>query len=665
MENQKNLNTMEAMKEDMKEYMQKTFQIRLEEASMSETKPVNILDILDTMIAPNVDASVTANGVRDNILACQETGRRKKRNTCTCSCPDTQFKRSGNKCFGVSEHSLTNSEAVTQCSKRGAVLATIANAEDDNFVGSLMPGSVVHGSDGYWIGVNDLQEEGVFVWQDGSALSYDNWAQSWPKVDSQSNCVTKSARGEKWYNMNCHLDRRFVCSQPAENSCASADCPTETISSSNSGILTELLAETTTTTAGACVHSCSNSAFRLSGTNCFWASSTMLNYNDSKSQCCSLGAQLATVDSDADREAVKDMMESNEGNWIGLNNLGGSGWVWQDGSTPTSPNWKNNNPNEDAEKNCVTMRTSKQWANTYCYRPKYFLCSMPSQNPCDKEPSASYPGCDTTTSTTTTTTTTKKSPCTCSCPNSEFKLTGNNCFMVSETSLSFAEAIPACVEQGAQLATITSPGEDNFVNDLMAPKDAYNLSYWIGLNDIEDEGTFVWQDGLPPSSYTNWSPTGQNDVNGAKDCGSKRKDNLFWYDMKCDLQRRFVCSQPAVNSCGSGDCPTDTTSTITTSTTTTITATSTTTDTSTPSADADAFDEMAVSAVKDIMNQQECIKPSSVLGNNSAISSPKLPGVDVFLNPTKKEYMEDMTQLLLLGKFEYTGGPIFKVVLEC
>ena len=24
-----------------------------------------------------------------------------------------------------------------------------------------------------------------------------------------------------------------------------------------------------------------------------------------------------------------------------------------------------------------------------------------------------------------------------------------------------------------------------------------------------------------------------------------------------------------------------------------------------------------------------------------------------------------MSQLLLLGKFEYTGGPIFKVVLEC
>ena len=27
--------------------------------------------------------------------------------------------------------------------------------------------------------------------------------------------------------------------------------------------------------------------------------------------------------------------------------------------------------------------------------------------------------------------------------------------------------------------------------------------------------------------------------------------------------------------------------------------------------------------------------------------------------------MMDMSQLLLLGKFEYGGGPIFKVVLEC
>ena len=33
--------------------------------------------------------------------------------------------------------------------------------------------------------------------------------------------------------------------------------------------------------------------------------------------------------------------------------------------------------------------------------------------------------------------------------------------------------------------------------------------------------------------------------------------------------------------------------------------------------------------------------------------------------PIRREVKTHMTQLLLLGKFEYTGGPIFKVVLEC
>ena len=37
-------------------------------------KQVNILDILDTMVASNVEASVAANGVRDNVIACADDG---------------------------------------------------------------------------------------------------------------------------------------------------------------------------------------------------------------------------------------------------------------------------------------------------------------------------------------------------------------------------------------------------------------------------------------------------------------------------------------------------------------------------------------------------------------------------------------------------------------
>ena len=52
--------------QDMIDYMEQTFQIR------PRKHPVNILDILDTMVASNVEASLAANGVRENVLACQD-----------------------------------------------------------------------------------------------------------------------------------------------------------------------------------------------------------------------------------------------------------------------------------------------------------------------------------------------------------------------------------------------------------------------------------------------------------------------------------------------------------------------------------------------------------------------------------------------------------------
>ena len=37
----------------------------------------------------------------------------------------------------------------------------------------------------------------------------------------------------------------------------------------------------------------------------------------------------------------------------------------------------------------------------------------------------------------------------------------------------------------------------------------------------------------------------------------------------------------------------------------------------------------------------------------------------ISMKPADESSDFDMTQLLLLGKVEYDGGPIFKVVLEC
>ena len=94
-ENQRNKTGSSAMEKDIEDYMRETFQIQNKEGS----DPVSILDILDTMIAPDVDASVAANGIRQNALACQEEestqestslgGREKREANCVCS--DTKF----------------------------------------------------------------------------------------------------------------------------------------------------------------------------------------------------------------------------------------------------------------------------------------------------------------------------------------------------------------------------------------------------------------------------------------------------------------------------------------------------------------------------------------------------------------------------------------------
>ena len=68
--------------QDFAEYMEVKFQISPKK-SYGGKHPPNILDMLDTMIASDVEASVAANGVRQNALACSQAGQamsRGKRN---------------------------------------------------------------------------------------------------------------------------------------------------------------------------------------------------------------------------------------------------------------------------------------------------------------------------------------------------------------------------------------------------------------------------------------------------------------------------------------------------------------------------------------------------------------------------------------------------------
>ena len=71
-ENNKKDNNKEALEKDIKEYMHTVFHIK---RNVIKSASVSILDILDTMIAPNVEASVAVNAVRENVFACKKTNK--------------------------------------------------------------------------------------------------------------------------------------------------------------------------------------------------------------------------------------------------------------------------------------------------------------------------------------------------------------------------------------------------------------------------------------------------------------------------------------------------------------------------------------------------------------------------------------------------------------
>lgn len=58
-----------------------------------------------------------------------------------------------------------------------------------------------------------------------------------------------------------------------------------------------------------------------------------------------------------------------------------------------------------------------------------------------------------------------------------------------------------CVRDGATLMVPENFSDLQFIAQEMP----FHRSVWLGINDIEDEGNFVREDGLP-LTYTNWDP---------------------------------------------------------------------------------------------------------------------------------------------------------------
>ena len=96
------------------------------------------------------------------------------------------------------------SAARTNCRNLGGYLLEIETAAENTFISNTFP------SNDYWIGGNDMAQEGKFVWDSGNALTFKWWRSGEPNGGTGENCI-RIDTDTKWRNKGCSIYLNSIC----------------------------------------------------------------------------------------------------------------------------------------------------------------------------------------------------------------------------------------------------------------------------------------------------------------------------------------------------------------------------------------------------------------------------------------------------------------------
>ena len=112
---------------------------------------------------------------------------------------------------------------------------------------------------------------------------------------------------------------------------------------------------------------------------------------------------------------------------------------------------------------------------------------------------------------------------------SNFTLLGtfrNSTYFVSNSTLIGPQAFALASSNSYDLVTVNSAEENAYLVDAMRTIGISNI--FLGYNDVQTEGDFVWQSGQP-NFYENWAPNNPDSAFGNEDYVELFSDGL-WYD---------------------------------------------------------------------------------------------------------------------------------------
>ncbi|XP_065145785.1 galactose-specific lectin nattectin-like [Paramisgurnus dabryanus] len=116
---------------------------------------------------------------------------------------------------------------------------------------------------------------------------------------------------------------------------------------------------------------------------------------------------------------------------------------------------------------------------------------------------------------------------------------GVKCYKFFSQSVDWVTAEKNCQSIDANLASVRSTVEYNFLLSLLADTHA-----WIGGQDAETEGQWLWSDGSQ-FDLTNWCSGQPDNYDGKEHCLEINfSNNRCWNDQPCSYTKSYICAKP-------------------------------------------------------------------------------------------------------------------------
>ncbi|XP_069038821.1 CD209 antigen-like protein B [Lepisosteus oculatus] len=118
--------------------------------------------------------------------------------------------------------------------------------------------------------------------------------------------------------------------------------------------------------------------WELFSTKCYYFSTDNLSWNDSRTACRKLGADLVVINSSSEQEFISNRTQGLQ-YWMGMTDVVVEGtWIWVDGTQPTVRYWNgvepNNCQNEDCLATTLDVKVVINWNDKKCELPLLWIC---------------------------------------------------------------------------------------------------------------------------------------------------------------------------------------------------------------------------------------------------------------------------------------------------